>query len=280
MRRPPVGDIAVGIIILALAVFTLAPVVAHMRRTAPEAKCQANMHRIGEAIACYLEDNHSRYPTNRPLYGRAIQSIQWAVSLSPNPYSNGDGPQRFVYGLNWVEALYDYVDARAARTGQPREFCWRCPSASSAEHPTNYNGRRVTYAFNSCLAEQPRLIVRRSQNLMMLRETGYLTVSTLRPTNTAHPSTGNPSSLPVYPFLSEGRDTPLGYTSKQPKPHAGGSYILFADGHTRHFTIDYYPQNIVKQCWDPDAQQWYNFRYTNPTSDLQRKHDRSIAISP
>jgi prepilin-type N-terminal cleavage/methylation domain-containing protein/prepilin-type processing-associated H-X9-DG protein len=271
-------ELLVVIAIIAVLAAILFPVFARARRAAQASNCQSNMKQIGNAVKMYLSDWQDTYPTNRPFYGSALQSLQWAVSLSPLTLATVQDQPKFIYGINWVEGLYQYVESITKST-DPASV-WKCQSASAQEHPTNYNNRAVTYAFNSCLAESPEGITKSAANLMMIRETGYLTVSTVRPTNTATPSTGNPSAVPVYPFLN-GRDTPLGFdATKMNKLHGNGSDILFADGHVKSFPVTYFPQTIGTSCWDNDTQQWYNFRFANPTSSDQKAKNMSIAITP
>ncbi len=283
MKRLSAIDIAVCTAVMALVAFTLVPAIARIQRHPAEAKCQSNLQRVADAMALYLEDNHHRYPTNR---GRGsgttdLGPIVPILRLSPDP-----AVSRFVYGLNWVEALYPYTKARADRTGQNEASFWRCPNASSETFPTSATdlGQRVTCVFNFCLAEQPSGLVRNSRNLLMLREIGRLGLSMLRPSNTANISpNGNRAYQPLYPFLTQ--DEAL---ARDPLPaseyllHANGSYVVFADGHVKHFTIDYYPaQNYITaaRCWDPTKQQWYNYYWANPVTEDQKRKNKTIAIS-
>lgn len=282
MRRISAIDVIICVGIAVLAALTLAPAVARMQRNPAEAKCQANLQRIAEAIDLYLED-YRYYPTNRQWIGtqRVLGPVNPLVNLSPNP-----AEARFVYGVNWVEGLYDYTRALADRTGQDEASFWHCPNASSATYPldaTGYNPR-VNYAFNPCLAERPRAVVPFTRNLMMLRETGRLAVSLLRPSNpgSALPN-GNSAYPPQYPFLNSQDRLTKTVPESEYLLHSNGSFIVFADGHVKHFTIDYYPEQkqiSASRCWDSEGQRWYNYFWVHPTTEDQLRLNKTIAISP
>ena len=59
---------------------------------------------------------------------------------------------------------------------------------------------------------------------------------------------------------------------------------MFADGHVRHFTVDYYPEFVTNitaaKCWDPNTQQWYNYYFANPLTPDEIAKNKSIAITP
>ena len=119
---------------------------------------------------------------------------------------------------------------------------------------------------------------------MMLREFSRLTVSMLRPMGfwTA-PETR--LIRPFYRFLNnfDGGMGASGDTSSECRPHGQGSYIVFADGHVRHFTVDFYPdhpQITASKCLDPATQQWYNYYYASPSTAGEQAKNRTIAITP
>lgn len=123
------------------------------------------------------------------------------------------------------------------------------------------------------------MAMRNNRNLMMLREVGRHTASMLRPSNPSNAlPNGNPANPPLYPFLTEADLVP----PSEYLPHGNGSFIVFADGHVKHFTIDYYPPTYKitpAQCWDPGTQQWYNYYWANPVTEDQKRKNKTIAIS-
>jgi prepilin-type processing-associated H-X9-DG protein len=69
-------------------------------------------------------------------------------------------------------------------------------------------------------------------------------------------------------------------TEEACKLHGDGSYIVFADGHVRFFTIDYYPKYAditAVRSWDAETQQWWNY---GPGSGRSAPYLKSIAITP
>jgi len=120
---------------------------------------------------------------------------------------------------------------------------------------------------------------------MMVREFGRLTASTLRPTNQ---TSGDVNLPPLYPFLNWHDDTTItkmSDTRSINSPHAGGSNMLFVDGHVRQFTLDYYVDADssfgVSYNWDYISQQWWNY-VKNPFNPRTRNQALwlSIAITP
>lgn len=282
MKRLSVIDTAICLAVLAVASFTLVPAIARIQRTPAEAKCQANLQRIAEAMALYLEDNHLRYPTNRSWIGATVGPITSIVNL-PDPTVLD---LKFRYGITWVEGLYPYTKARAEATGQDVATFWRCPNASSATFPTNPTNQscRVTIALNLCLVEQTKMIIRDNRNLMMLREMGRQCTSLLRPSNPSNMlPNGNYSYPPQYPFLNSSDTLKSNLPASEYLLHGNGSYIVFADGHVKHFTVDYYPIQkylTAKRCWDASTQQWYNYYWASPATEEELRLNKTIAISP
>lgn len=271
-KRIGLLDIALLMLIVLISGFIVAPVVARLQRSPADAKCQSNLRRWTQAMALYVHDNQGRYPTNR-----ATSDISSSVRLTPDGILKPDGSQlRFSYGVSWVEALYPYVQAGAAATGQDWKSVRQCPNASTAgEYPaglwlvTSY----MTYSLNYNLVEEPESLVRGPGSMMMFREMDRRVNSVLRPTNLSP----NANSVPDTAFLGT-NDTYLhGNTITSNGRHGSGSYIAFADGHVRYFTTDYYPRSCM---WDADTQKWYNYVYPNPADDTQRRLNKSIAISP
>ena len=270
-RFRPLDTIVLTLVVLLVA-FMLAPAVARMQRSPADAKCQSNLRRWTQAMALYCRDNQGRYPTNRTTSGNLSSSVQ----LTPDGAQNPVGTQkRFAYGANWVEALYPYVQADAARTGQDWKSVRRCPNAQNiGEKPggiwaiTSY----MTYSFNYNLVEQQESMVRGAGSMMMFREMDRRVNSVLRPANLSP----DQSSTPDTPFLGTSDIWTLPSSTKA-NMHGSGSYIAFADGHVRYFTTDYYPKSCM---WDADTQRWYNFVYSSPADDTQQRLNKSIAVSP
>jgi prepilin-type processing-associated H-X9-DG protein len=265
MKCSKLRELVLSALVLGFVAFTLAPVLARLQRESAEAKCQSNLHRLGEAIALYVADNAGRFPTNRPYTGgnRKTGTIKPYVALSAPELDPATGkPRVFDYGITWVEALYPYVWKSAETTGQDWHSFWKCPNATSSSDPTDpYYNCAVSYVFNGCLAEYWAGIARSQNKLMMIREFGRLTCSSLRPTNQ---TSGDANMIPMYPFLCNNDYGPnMTKTSSVCKPHANGSHVLFADGHVQHFTLDYFPDFTSRYCastaWDKASQQWWNY---------------------
>jgi prepilin-type processing-associated H-X9-DG protein len=275
MKRYSVVDLMVCLIVAILVAVTIIPAVARMQRSSAEAQCQSNMHRWAEAIALYTHDYDGTYPTNR-LWNPII-SVSAAVPLSPNQLDPDGRPLRFYYGLNWVEALYSYLIPAAAKTDTSWQSFLKCPSASTQTYPVGSPNARMTYSFNACLVEMPIGVVRNQPNLMMMREFDRCVDSCLRPTNPY--CRGSSSIIPVAPFLSSDDSAMPGVTIDN-NLH-GGSYVLMADGHVRHFTADYFPTSYTAAAnFDPSTGRWYNYYWAHPANATQIALNKSISISP
>ena len=84
MRRLTVPDIILSIVVIALAAFTLVPAIARIQRTGlAEAKCQANLQRLAEAMELYCADHQGVFPTNRFISGGLVGAILTSINLSP-----------------------------------------------------------------------------------------------------------------------------------------------------------------------------------------------------
>ena len=271
MKKLSAADIIACVLILILVALTLAPALARMHRTAAEAKCQSNLRRWAQALALYTPDYQGRFPPNRRLSG-PNQSV--TLSEPGADPATGD-PIRFQHGIAWVETLYPYIIDTATRTDQDWLSFMKCPNASETTYPANSATARMTYIFNFCLAEQLRPLVRNPEKLMMLREMDRNVDSLCRPIFTT--CTGNSNVFPGYALLNEW-EVYLRYTDNT--LHADGSYIVFADGHVKYFSADFYPtQSYYKteNCWDEETQQWYNY---GPNADAPPEYIKSIAITP
>jgi prepilin-type processing-associated H-X9-DG protein len=271
MKRARTTDIALSALIAVLICFSLAPAVARMQRSSAEAKCQSNLRRWAQAMSAYLADNHQRYPTNRQLEGYLTNRV---VLSDPTAVGPDGKPLRFQNGVNWVEALYPYIQAAATRTGQDWKSFRRCPNARDMAVGANAS---MTYSMNYNIIEEPKAIVRDPWRLMMFREMDKLVGSVLRPSNHCSWAT----DTPVSAFLAP-RDFSLGLATTQPcdrNRHGSGSYICFADGHIKYFTNDYFPtwgsgSTAVSACyWDVYDQRWYNIVDSSVRS-------KTIAVSP
>jgi prepilin-type processing-associated H-X9-DG protein len=273
MKRPTViADVVISTVLVCLVAFTLLPAVARIERSASDAKCQSNLQRWAEAIDLYLVGNYNSYPTNRPfVVGGGLGVIMSYVNLSPDEIDPSTGkPRRFVYGLTWVEALYPFLWDRAERTAQDWKSFRQCPNANTAaQFPSPPSNALVTYVFNRNLSERSWAEVQTPRKTMVMREFGRLTVSMLRPMNDSAGGAGSP----MCPFLNTS-DCYVPDTSQECRLHGQGSYIVFADGHVCHFTLDFYPGG---GSWDPETQQWWNFA---PNSGKGPPYLKSIAITP
>lgn len=276
-------ELLVVIAIIAILAAILFPVFARARKAAQASNCQSGLKQIGKAVKLYLTDWQETFPTNRPYSSasnKALKAIDKCVQLSPpvlDPTTNE--PRIFDYGITWVEALYKYIESS---TGSPNAASvWRCGVGSMASDPTDPTFYANThYVFNACLIEQPEGIAKSQSNLMMVREFGRLTASTLRPINPG--CTGDPNTVPQYAFLNNLDYGPnMKDTSKIAKQHGNGSMMLFADGHVKQFDLGFYPEFnsrfTATTAWDSTTQQWYNYNQ-NPSNPKPAR--LTIAITP
>ena len=286
MKRFSITDVCLSILTLAIVCVALAPALARVQRTWQEAACQSNLQRWAEAMELYTVDNSGCYPTNRIIQPNGTLSIVMAeANLSRQEVDPSTGnPYRFEYSINWVEALYPYLWARAEKTGQDWKSWMRCPNASSICRPSDSTWNcAVNYAFNATLAEYGRGIVKNPEKLMMLRELAWTEPAVLRPTNPAARGSSAPANAPKYAFLnSKDPTTPAGQVENGDL-HGGGSYIVCADGHVKHFTIEFYPlytSTWATSAYDTETNQWYNYVYGRPRNPTQAMLNKTIAITP
>lgn len=282
MKRLSLIDVVVLAAVVALVVFTFIPAVARIQRSYAEAKCQSNLYRWSEAIALYCADNAGRYPTNRSKSNPNM--ISFVVALSPpEPLPGETQLPRHLYGINWVEALYSYMEDFGTRTDQDWRTFRRCPRSRRGTWPTpsasGYPYPCIDYVFNHNLAEYWAGLVRNPHKVMMLREFFKTTIAVLRPVNF---TTGNSVTRPQYAFNNGDSHATIGENNDPSlwKIHGDGSYIAFADGHVKYFSLDYYPpysQMNASNSWDPETGQWWNYA---PGSNKPAELIRSIAVTP
>lgn len=269
MRKYSICDFIISAVTLAVVSAVLVPAVAVVQRSPEDARCQSNMTRWVEAIQLYVEDNDGTFPTNRVL-PRGFMTAY--IPLSPRGLDENGDPVRFVYGINWVEALYPYVIKSAKSTGRDWESFLKCPNAGDTSYPLNSPTAGMTYVFNYNLLEQPDGVIRNSAKLMLLRELDRLTGAVCRPYNQSYSSSYRPQS----PFLTT-YDFGIRNTTLNNKLHGNGSYIVFADGHVAFFGEEYFPSNVVlneAESWDPETNQWWNWVNKDPAVN------KAIAVTP
>ena len=245
-------ELLVVIAIIAILAAILFPVFARAREAARTSTCTANLNQLGKAVKSYMGDWEDTFPTNRLLTSGSPMYPE--IPLSPDSINSATGqPYVFYYGVNWVEALYPYVE----RVGKPgdNQAVWKCPSTRARTYPTGATYNSNTYAFNYNLLEQPEGILKVSGNTMMIRELESMFGAACRPKNICTTS----ASVPNGPFLTE-VDPTLGASYKcKYKLHGNGSIILFADGHVKLFSADLYPQTLSAAAnWDSTTNQWWN----------------------
>lgn len=278
-------ELLVVIAIIAVLAAILFPVFARARKASQASTCESNLKQIGNAMKMYLTDWSDTYPTNRPFAGNTLGNIGGPIPLSQTePIGNATDPPKYQYGINWVEALYPYVESITKSTDP--SSAWKCPAASNNLYPLQTGNLDLhwgtTYVLNGALVEQPEGIIKGAANLMLLREFGRLTVATLRPSNIT--STGSSATKPMYPFLHNEDAGIAGGTAKECALHGTGSHILFADGHVKSFSLTYFPEYskmTASNAYDANnTSQWYNYYWANPSNATQRSLNMSIAITP
>lgn len=295
-------ELLVVIAIIAILAAILFPVFARARAAARTSSCQSNMNQLGKAMKSYMTDWEDTFPTNhmRVRGGGAIDpNSKIAVDVPLTVLDpNGRTDTKFYWGINWVEALYSYVE----RVGKPddNQSVWKCPSASELSMgapagnkdlsgtyglDTPYGVDRGddgveteanTYAMNYNLLEAPESSVRMPASTFLLREMGMRCGAITRGRSD---NGGNPE----YPFLSnDDPDTPNAPdqgVSVQIKLHGTGSNILFADGHVKSFAASAMPGKITDNNCKDSKGQWWNFPGTDtvPGADMNM---HTIAITP
>jgi len=287
-ERLTLFEIAAVVCSVALVSAIVVPAIAVTSHSTWSTTCVSNLRRIGSALQSYCGEWDGRYPTNRRKTGSLLTlSSRVQLSLFPEPQPPGcDGKPRplqpfarFYYGINWVEALYDYTGL----AGDPRKGSaspWRCPAASgSALGPIPGYGdmAAVTYVFNYNLVEQSERVINKASNIMVVREFDRLVNAELRPSNFSY---GSSTLVPQDAFLSKtdmyvpssGSVPPI-----NPVLHSVGSHILLADGHVTLYDRSYMPNtNVMNASKCLDSGRWYNFNTTVADPALRK----SIAITP
>jgi prepilin-type processing-associated H-X9-DG protein len=265
------------LVLAGVIIVVLFPMFARVRRINVASPCQSNLKQIGNAVKMYLADWGDHYPTNRAyVHGRTLGPVTEYVELSQQePLPGKTEPPEFQHGLNWVEGLCSYVES-ITKSDDPAS-AWRCPAASGGRYPEGSKTAATSYVLNRCLVEKPESIITSAANLLLIREMDRLANAELRPIND---STWTSRRPPVSPFLNS-FDRRIGWTNAV--LHANGSTILFADGHVKMFSVDYFPaqRDITRaNCWDPKTRQWYNYFFADPKTPEQKCRNMSIAITP
>lgn len=260
-------ELLVVIAIIAVLAAILFPVFARARKAAQNSTCQSNMSQIGRALKMYLSEWHDTYPTNRIYSGTGMGSFLASVQLTPADTLDAQGqPKRFQYGVNWVEALYPYVE----QISKDSSGAWLCPAASNkCEKPGGPQAltSAVSYTFNYNLLEQPEGIIKTAANLMVSREIDRKVNSVLRPATLSMDASSRPDSA----FLTT-NDNYVTPSTTNPYQHNQGSNIMFADSHVKNYATDFMP----KDCqWDVTDSCWYN----NADANNQKLY-KTIQVSP
>lgn len=268
--RVQVLNVLVGFLVIAAVGFVVLPYFCVTCNIGcGPSNCVSGLKQIGGAIKLYMTDWDDTFPTNRTwVAGHKLGPITPRVPLSPaemDPDTNE--PRIFKHGINWVEALYRYVESKTGGSGSSASV-WQCSNVG--KHQATRTAT-VSYVFNRNLIERSERDMKSQWNLMMVREMDRLVDSELRPTNDSRWNSDQP---PISPFLTS-RDVRYGKTSY--KLHGNGSTILFADGHVKQFDIGFYPNKLTaKNCWDVKTRQWYNYGI----SGRPKQFWFTIAITP
>lgn len=265
------GCIVLLVIMLAIAF----PMFDNGSPTSTNTTCQCNMKQIGTAFRVYLSNWDDKFPTNRTWTDNGkIGNVRSHVKLTRlNQFDSNNNQIIYHYGVNWVEALYKYVDCVTKQSDN--NTIWQCPEVKSNTYPEGSKTAFVSYAFNRNLVEFDEKNIKDESNLMVMREMDRLVDAELRPMNK---STKDPNKPPISPFLSV-HDNQIGETKCE--LHGGGSNILFADGHVKTLQPKYFPEKLTTENnWDPVTKQWYNFATKNLQTDRWGDIVRNIAVTP
>jgi prepilin-type processing-associated H-X9-DG protein len=248
---------AIFIVVLVFAIFV--PVIAASKRKSKIDTCMSNLSQIGRAIRSYMTDWEDTYPSNRVYSGKKLvlsPSIRLSRDTAP--------PVVFQYGVNWVEALYPYIEL----VGDPgdNDSVWACPTIGAPARSRYDISTRVTYAINNNLIEQKEGILRNAGATMLVREMDRPVGASCRPVNVSKAGSNRPKSA----FLT-GTDPAIGQGIRcKAVIHDGGSNILFTDGHVKTFTIPLMPPDS-RLVWDNKTKQWWN---------APNKPEKQIAVTP
>jgi len=255
-------ELLVVIAIIAILAAILFPVFAKARDAAKASHCVSNMQQIGRAFRMYASDYEDTFPTNRDYAtgGGLNANVVEKVQLSWAGYDpNGDQiPDRFEKGVNFVEALYPYLER--VTTGSDPVTIWKCPKAKDDTLPrwrrkgepgaTTEQGRAaVTYVMNFYMVEANEGTMKTTADVLLLRELDSRTNAVLRP---IPQSAGN---KPMFPFLDDKPDA-FGEALK-PEMHAKGSHVLFSDGHVKFFVVKQILNAEITNGSDPYSR-WTN----------------------
>lgn len=246
-------------------VLLFAPLPYNDREPAQNSSCLSNLNQIGKAMSSYLGDWEDTFPTNRVITGTKVSKvISDEIPLTPAGKTDAKGqPEVFTSGINWVEALYPYVE----RVGAPGDNStrWKCPKVRSLALPPGSPTAQVTYVLNGYLVEMPGGICSMPDKTVMVRESDRLVDAVLRPTFNR-----DVSRRPTGAFLTKS-DSQLHLSDIKDSLHGQGSNILFVDGHVKNLSRTQMPTDD-KLVWDPKTKQWWNFGPKDPL--------RYIAVTP
>lgn len=256
-------ELLVVIAIIAILAAILFPVFARVRKTAQNSDCQSNMKQIGNAFKMYLGEWRDAYP-----YQDITKALIRLSPTDPPVYAAGDPtPMRFVSGINWVEALFPYMEA----ISKDSAGSWNCKAAADMKDKGggglgDQMFARVNYVMNANLVGQPEGIIKTASTTLLCREIDRKVNAILRPSNVS----SDGSTAPIQAFLNA-NDAACNPSTTNPKQHSNGSNVLFSDGHVKSFNSTDMP---VAPAYDSTDGQWYNLT-TGPAG--RRK---SIAITP
>ncbi|MBI2843705.1 MAG: DUF1559 domain-containing protein [Armatimonadetes bacterium] len=262
-------ELLVVIAIIAILAAILFPVFAKAREAARASSCQSNMNQLGKAMKSYMGDWEDCFPSNRAIGSNPAQAPSEMVPITPaneiNP-STGQ-PMVFKYGVNWVEALYPYVE----RVGDPGDNAsvWKCPSTRAKPFTQGGTTETATYALNANLVEMPESIVKQVGNTMMMREMDRLVNAILRPRPTS-PTSATPYIRDC--FLTETPDSLMNPPDiVKAQLHGQGSNILFTDGHVKNMSSAQMPADTgIARITDVTGTTYWNLAVPKNT----------IAITP
>ena len=240
-------ELLVVIAIIAILAAILFPVFAKARDAARNSSCQSNMNQIGKAMKSYMTDWEDSFPTNY-LLASGVPAVCVPITDPAAIDTTTQQEQKYLYGLNWVEALYPYIE----KVGDANDNAtvWRCPSSQTGLPPgetppggslgaagigtgglgatygknndASKDTASNTYALNYNLQGQPESVVKMPGNTLLIREMDRRFGAVTR-------GSGTP---PNNPFLSSTDPDTQGVKGNG-RIHQQGSNILFADAHVK-----------------------------------------------